>query len=178
MPIIKNIETLWRDAYVFKNYLTIKTKIAFMLNLEIHIGVRGEGQGGQVPPPPSKKYQLVGRFLLKSWAIFLSRFCSLIFLIFSFYSSLAGKDIKETLFFKIFQGSIPPDPSRGFRPFSTSRADSCSPPPPKISKPVRLWKSKSLLPQLPSNHAYLTHEIYRGGGHGNLCFLKNLFAIG
>ena len=37
MPIFKNIETLWRDAYVLKNYLTMKTKITFMLNLEILI---------------------------------------------------------------------------------------------------------------------------------------------
>ena len=34
MPIFRNSEILWRDAYVLKNYLTVKTKIAFLLNLE------------------------------------------------------------------------------------------------------------------------------------------------
>ena len=37
MAIFKNIEILWRDAYILKNDLTMKTKIAFMLNLEIPI---------------------------------------------------------------------------------------------------------------------------------------------
>ena len=39
-----------------------------------------------------------------------------------------GKDIKETLFFKIFRGSMPSDPSRDFCAFSASGADSCLPP--------------------------------------------------
>ena len=48
----------------------------------------------------------------------------------------AGNGIKETLFFKIFPGSMPPDPPRGSR---VSRANSCPPPKKKISNPVRLW---------------------------------------
>ena len=42
----------------------------------------------------------------------------------------AGNGIKETLFFKIFPGSMPPDPPRGSNSY---------PPPTQISKPVRLW---------------------------------------
>ena len=34
MLIFQNSEILWRDAYVLKNYLAMKTKIAFLLNLE------------------------------------------------------------------------------------------------------------------------------------------------
>ena len=49
-----------------------------------------------------------------------------------------GKGIKGTLFFGTFRGSMPLEPSRGFCAFSASRADSCVPPPPKISRPVRL----------------------------------------
>ena len=47
-----------------------------------------------------------------------------------------GNGIKETLFFKIFLGSMPLDSPRGSRAFGASRANSC--PPPQISKPVRL----------------------------------------
>ena len=49
----------------------------------------------------------------------------------------AGNGIKETLFFKIFLGSMPPDP-RGSRAFGASQENSCPPPPQKISKPIRL----------------------------------------
>ena len=44
--------------------------------------------------------------------------------------------IKDTLFFKIFLRSMPPDPPRGSRAFGASRANSCPPPPPplKISR--------------------------------------------
>ena len=34
MPIFQNSDILWRDAYVLKIYLTMKTKITFLLNLE------------------------------------------------------------------------------------------------------------------------------------------------
>ena len=37
MPIFKNTEILRRDAYVLNHYLTLKSKIAFMFNLEIRI---------------------------------------------------------------------------------------------------------------------------------------------
>ena len=47
----------------------------------------------------------------------------------------AGNGIKETQFFKIFLGSMPQDPPRGSREFV-----SASPPPPQISKPVRLCR--------------------------------------
>ena len=42
----------------------------------------------------------------------------------------AGNSIKDTLFFKIFLGSMAPDPPRGSRAFGASRANSCPPPPP------------------------------------------------
>ena len=65
----------------------------------------------------------------------------------------AGNSIKETLFFKIFLRSMAPDPL-------VSRANSCSPPPPKISKPVRLWlcwaefgnKTKGGVPNSPQQY--------------------------
>ena len=44
-----------------------------------------------------------------------------------------GNGIKETLFFKIFLGSMPPDPLRSSRTFGASRANPCPPPPPPIS---------------------------------------------
>ena len=80
----------------------------------------GGGAGGHVPPQFSQKYELVGQFLLKGRAIFLFRFCSLIFLIF-FFSFITcsmhknplqntGKGIKGTLFFETFQGSMPRNP--------------------------------------------------------------------
>ena len=43
----------------------------------------------------------------------------------------------EPLFFKIFLESMAPNPPGGSRAFGASRANLC-PPPPKISKPVRL----------------------------------------
>ena len=46
----------------------------------------------------------------------------------------AGNGIKETLFFKIFLGSMAPDPPRGSRAFGVSRANSC-PPPAKFLSP-------------------------------------------
>ena len=49
----------------------------------------------------------------------------------------AGNGIKDTLFFKIFLRSMPPDPSRGSRAFGASRANRVRPAPP--NKPVRLW---------------------------------------
>ena len=102
---------------------------------------QGGGRGGWLPPPQfSQKYYVVGQFLLKS------RFCftNVLNIVFSFVTCSmhknphqnAGNGIKETLFFKIFPGSMPPDPPRGSHIFGASRANSC--PPPKISKPVCL----------------------------------------
>ena len=69
----------------------------------------------------------------------------------------AGNGIKETLFFKIFLGSMSPDPSRGSRAFGASQANSCPPPPPKISKPVRLCFF--LRAKLNYNVAYTVHSL-------------------
>ena len=44
----------------------------------------------------------------------------------------AGNGIKETLFFKIFLESLPPDPPGGSSAFSVSRANSCLPPTPNF----------------------------------------------
>ena len=49
----------------------------------------------------------------------------------------AENGIKETPFFKIFLGSMPPDLTRDSRAFGASRAN-LRRPPPEISKPVRL----------------------------------------
>ena len=49
----------------------------------------------------------------------------------------SGNGIKETLFLKIFQGSMHPDPPKGSLAFGASRVNSCLSPP-KISKRVRL----------------------------------------
>ena len=67
----------------------------------------------------------------------------------------AGNGIKETLFFKIFLGGMPPDPPRGSRAFDQSQANSCPPPPPKVSKPVRLCSSS---PPQPS-FRYMTRNV-------------------
>ena len=40
----------------------------------------------------------------------------------------AGNGIKETLFFKIFLGTMPPAAPRGSRAFGASLANSCPPP--------------------------------------------------
>ena len=83
--------------------------------------------------------------LLKSQAIFLFRFCftNVLNIFLSFVKS-QEMVLKRLNFFKIFRGNIPPNPPppRGFRVFGASRVDSC--PPPKISKPVRLWTQKRL----------------------------------
>ena len=47
----------------------------------------------------------------------------------------ARNGIKDTLFFKIFLDSMPPDPPRGSRAFGASRANLCLPPPPKFLSP-------------------------------------------
>ena len=47
----------------------------------------------------------------------------------------AGNGIKETLFFKISLGSMPPDPPRGSGAFGASGANSCPPPPQKCLSP-------------------------------------------
>ena len=116
--------------------------------------VRGGGGGGRgaaspPPPPPFRQKELVGQFLLKSRAIFLFMFCftNILNIFFSFVTCSmhknphqnAGNAIKKTLFFKIFLESMPTDPPRGSRAFGASRANLCPPPPPQISKPVRLW---------------------------------------
>ena len=77
-------------------------------------------------------------------SIFLFMFCfiNILNIFFSFVTCSmhknphqnAGNGIEETLFFKIFLGSMPSDPSRGFRAFGVSRANSC-PPPPKFLSP-------------------------------------------
>ena len=51
----------------------------------------------------------------------------------------AGNGIKETLFFKISQGSMPPDPLEVLAPLARVGQIRVRPPPQKkISKPVRL----------------------------------------
>ena len=97
--VIKDmVSLLTREAYenkAEKNFFEFPFVLPelVLVVLCFSIGVRGGGGGGRgaaAPPPQfSQKYQLVGQFLLKSRAIFLFRFCSLIFLIFSFHSSLA-----------------------------------------------------------------------------------------
>ena len=52
----------------------------------------------------------------------------------------AGNGIKETLFFKIFLGSMPPNPPRGSRVFGASRANSYPPPPPKFLSPAYAYE--------------------------------------
>ena len=49
MPIFQNSEILWRDAYVLKNHLTMKTKIAFMLNLERPITATAAAKQPRLP---------------------------------------------------------------------------------------------------------------------------------
>ena len=70
------------------------------------------GEGGSPSPPLSQKYLLVGQLLLKSRAIFLFKIL-LIFLIFSFHSSLGilitQTKALETALKRLSRGSISPD---------------------------------------------------------------------
>ena len=127
----------------------VLVKFTHSYKVDISIGVRGGGGGaGGAAALPSlvKNMNYSGNFYL----VFQSLFCftNILNIFFSFVNCSmhknphqnAGNGIKETLFFKIFLGSMPPDPPRG-----SNRANSYPPPPPKISKPVRLWMFLCLL---------------------------------
>ena len=86
-----------------------------------------------------------GNFYLRFGQSSCSCFVSLIFLIFSFHLSLAScikthtksqqNGIKETLFFKIFLGSVPPDPLKVLASLARVGQIRVRPPPPKFLSP-------------------------------------------
>ena len=96
--------------------------------------------------------------LLKIRAIFLFMFCftNILNIFFSFVTfsmhknphQNAGNGIKETLLFKISPGSMAPNPPRGSRVFSASRANSCPPP------------SKFLSPYAYASHSWGKFSIF------------------
>ena len=130
--------------FVFNLYFVLN-------NLSVHIVIRIgiQDRGGVAAPPPSvvRNINLSGNFYLRVGQSFCSCFVSLIFLIFSFHLSLAPCIKTHTkmqemalkrLYFSKFSWRACPGPPRGSHAFGTSQANSCLPPP-KISKPIRLW---------------------------------------
>ena len=107
-----------------RKYYSKVTSIIF-LSYSYAYGAGSRGGGGQLPQF-SQKYQLVGQFLLKSWAIFLFMFCftNILNIFFSFVTCSmhknphqnAGMALKRLYF------------SNYFRAFGTCRANSCPSP--------------------------------------------------
>ena len=62
MPIFQNSVILWRDAYVLKIYLTMKTKITFLLNLELERPITATAKAWQ--PGLPRRWNLQGRTAL------------------------------------------------------------------------------------------------------------------
>ena len=107
----------------------------------------GGGQGGCCSPSLVRNINYSGNFYLRVGQSSCSCFCftNILNIFFLFVTCSmhknphqnAGNGIKETLFFKIFLGSMARTPLEVLAP--SARVGQIRVRPPKISKPVRLW---------------------------------------